>query len=159
MAAHLSAFSLWISCLPCLCDSVERSCGVSCFKDEDITEARELDSSITQRRYSSVLLMTDWLVGWRYLKGYRHRDIHTYTYTHTYTLPSASSPQFSLTALVSYCVCISVCVCVCVFPLSGPALDGADLLGKKRRRRGVEKPIKGKITFVSAGVSLRASHG
>ncbi|KAI4827009.1 hypothetical protein KUCAC02_030437, partial [Chaenocephalus aceratus] len=30
----------------------EQSCGVSCFMDEDIMEAREPDSSITQRCYS-----------------------------------------------------------------------------------------------------------
>ncbi|KAK2862312.1 hypothetical protein Q5P01_001845 [Channa striata] len=30
----------------------EWSCSVSCFMDEDITEAREPDSSITQHRYS-----------------------------------------------------------------------------------------------------------
>lgn len=56
-------------------------------------------------------------------------------------------------------LCVSVhAYVVCASPLSGLEVDGADLLGRTEEKKGSEKPIKGKITCVSVGVSLRASH-
>jgi len=71
------------------------------------------ESQIAQLRSTatSVLLTTDWLVGWRFLKVYR--------YTHTHTLFSASSPQFSLAASLWFCGSVCACGWVCVSPV-GP---------------------------------------
>ena len=131
MAPHLSVLSLWISCVPCLCDSEEQSCGVSCFMDEDIMEARELDSSITQHHYSCST--NDRLTG--RMEIFKGEETHTHTHTHTF-LQSSVQPDY-----LSVVVCVHMCVCErvsSVGPCSGRRWPA-------RERRGGEGEWKSQL--------------
>ncbi len=136
MAPHLSVFSLWISCVPCLCDSEEQSCGVSCFMDEDIMEARELDSSITQHRYSCTT--NDRLTGrMEIFKGVQTKT-HTHTHTHLAQCIKSSVQPGCLCVIL----CVHMCVCVCAFPLSGPC---SGRRWPARQKRGGEGEWKSQL--------------
>lgn len=122
-------------------------CSVSCFMDEDVTEAREPDSSITQHCYSCTT--KDRLTG-------RMEIFKGGTDTHSNLARCIKSSVLPDCLCVFVCLCLCVCACVSsVGPCGGWCWPARE---KKRRRRGVEKPINGKITCVSAGVSLRTSH-
>lgn len=80
----------------------------------------EPDSSIGQ--HLCFCSANDRLTGWMEIfKGARCAD--------SYNLPNASTPQFSLTASAWLCVCVDV------FPRSGLAVEGADLLGRKEEKK------------------------
>lgn len=92
--------------------------------DEDIIEAREQDSSITQHCYFCTT--NDRLTGRMEIFKHTHTHMHAYL---TRCIKVLSSAWLAL--------CVSVSVCVC--PLSGPAVDGADLLGRREEEKGSGK--------------------
>lgn len=94
-------------------------------------EAQELDSSITQPCYSCTT--KDRLTGrMEIFKGVQtHTCTHKGAHTHlAQRIKSSVQPD---------CLCVFLCVHMCVLRLSGPAVDGADLLGKGEKKKGSGK--------------------
>lgn len=121
IACHLPRFSVWV----CQRDSEERTVasGASRMRTSRRRQIAQLHNSATP-----VLLRTDWLVGWRYLKGIQTpRPVHQ--------VLSSAWPPLRARALV------------CVPSAGrGPAANAADLRGEKRRREEEEGEWKSQLT-------------